>query len=631
MTAAIFHKRALRQGAALFKEQLKRSRTPMIVFAVLSALSIAIALPLSLAGVSAERTHSEALRGFSDHAALAVLFLTCIFTLIHAKRAFSYLHGKCRDDRIMPLPVKSRLLFGAKTLAAFAAAAAPALVFVGIIGIITVCSGETVHDELLVLLSGIPLGAAACVASYGLLAVCCTSSAAAVISFLTICICCPIAVAQCKGMAATFFYASPLVIQSRPFIMEVLTPMAAYEGVNALYWLLFILGCFVLSVFLLRRRKTEGAQTPVAFSLPGRIITVLAAFAAGMMAGSMIGRIGGFTGFVIGFLLGGGTAFFITSSIIFRKKYRLLNLITFGAVSAASIGFAAVCVFAAPAFNSVLPAREDVKSAGYLTYDASFAEPEPQAAVNAAADFDEPQKIDLIWQYHAKVERVYAKNDTRKLFRLFSSNSVVFSANELFGLITPDCEVFAYTLRDGSVITRAYNHNIMAEILYTASWDGDADDEDHLSPGYMSPLTESAAYQAKYMHIPELTAEDIQEIEATIDTDGYTIRNKTDAQKLLQAFQADLAENGFSEVPDSTRASVKLLLQRKHAKASAITKLAAEGAPTFRSKSGRLYVTANYTRTRQVLEEIGVTKNSMPNKDSPYHSITDHTLEKLYK
>ena len=318
MTRTTSVKQDLRQGATIFFYQLKKSRTPLILFAVLAVFFGTTVFALTAMNArSVNRFYQvdrvNAIQSFSTYATLAVFFLTCVFTIIYTLRVFSYLHSKRKADWINPLPVKSGVLFIAKALAAFAAAVVPALVFIGVICIITACSGETVNSEILRLFLGIPLGSIACIAFYGLLAVCCGSSVNTVLSFLAISFCYPFSAAFVKGMIKAFFYAAPFEQTSHSFIMDALNPMAAYDGVNAVYWLLFTLGCFVLSVLLLRRRKAERAQTSFAYRLPCYAVEVLVTFIAGMMTGVIFSSTGVLDGslgsFTFGFILGGGTAF----------------------------------------------------------------------------------------------------------------------------------------------------------------------------------------------------------------------------------------------------------------------------------------------------------------------------------
>ncbi len=149
MTRTTSVKQDLRQGATIFLYQLKKSRTPLILFAVLAVFFGTTVFALTAMNArSVNRFYQvdriNAIQSFSTYATLAVFFLTCVFTIIYTLRVFSYLHSKRKADWINPLPVKSGVLFVAKALAAFAAAVVPALVFIGVICIITAC-----HHRLL--------------------------------------------------------------------------------------------------------------------------------------------------------------------------------------------------------------------------------------------------------------------------------------------------------------------------------------------------------------------------------------------------------------------------------------------------------------------------------------------------
>lgn len=552
---------------------------------------------------------------------------------------FSYLHSKRKADWINPLPVKSGVLFVAKALAAFAAAVVPALVFIGVICIITACSGETVNSEILRLFLGIPLGSIACIAFYGLLAVCCGSSVNTVLSFLGISFCYPFSAAFVKGMIKAFFYAAPFERTSHSFITDALNPMAAYDGVNAVYWLLFTLGCFVLSVLLLRRRKAERAQTSFAYRLPCYAVEVLVTFIAGMMTGVIFSSTGVLDGslgsFAFGFVLGGGTAFIIAHVILFHGFAHILrSLIAYGAVSAAAVGFAAVCVFASPAYNSYLPAREDVKSAGYVGgYNAVLLDGIAQTARGAAADFDKPDDIDLIWDQHKRLVGYFDKASSRAKFRHVISGSLYHVATVLTGAYPNSSELFAYTLNDGSVVTRSFDAMwAMDSILDYDESDSGVNYSDYFAANYMSPITNSAGYIKKYSGILQIGIEDVESTYINIGGIPYSVKNVPSngdqPQKLLQAIQADAKEHGFSNdfSGDGYQMTIYIRQTVPHSSVTAFAlMMPSESAIALNGAQGiDIIVPKEYTRTRWVLEEIGVTKNGKANTETYYYDLNNY-------
>ena len=645
MTRTTSVKQDLRQGATIFFYQLKKSRTPLILFAVLAVFFGTTVFALTAMNArSVNRFYQvdrvNAIQSFSTYATLAVFFLTCVFTIIYTLRVFSYLHSKRKADWINPLPVKSGVLFVAKALAAFAAAVVPALVFIGVICIITACSGEAVNSEILRLFLGIPLGSIACIAFYGLLAVCCGSSVNTVLSFLAISFCYPFSAAFVKGMIKAFFYAAPFEQTSHSFIMDALNPMAAYDGVNAVYWLLFTLGCFVLSVLLLRRRKAERAQTSFAYRLPCYAVEVLVTFIAGMMTGVIFSSTGVLDGslgsFTFGFILGGGTAFIIAHVILFHGFAHILrSLIAYGAVSAAAVGFAAVCVFASPAYNSYLPAREDVKSAGYVGYNAVLFDGISQTARGAAADFDRADDIDLIWDQHKRLVGYFDKASTRAQFRHIITGSLRHVATVLTGAYPNSSELFAYTLNDGSVVTRAFDNMwIMDSIMYYDDAGESSYDiyTDYFAANYMSPITNSAGYLKKYSGILQIGIEDVESTYINIDGIPYSVKNVPSngdqPQKLLQAVQADVKEHGFSNDVDGDGYQM-IIYTNQTVPHSNITAFAlmmpSEPAIALNGVQGiDIIVPKEYTQTRKVLEEIGVTKNGKANTETYYYDLYNY-------
>ena len=95
MTRTTSVKQDLRQGATIFFYQLKKSRTPLILFAVLSVFFGTTVFALTAMNArSVNRFYQvdrvNAIQSFSTYATLAVFFLTCVFTIIYTLRVFSY-------------------------------------------------------------------------------------------------------------------------------------------------------------------------------------------------------------------------------------------------------------------------------------------------------------------------------------------------------------------------------------------------------------------------------------------------------------------------------------------------------------------------------------------------------------
>ena len=644
MTRTTSIKHDLRQGLTVFGYQLKKSRTPLIIFAVIAGFLTTAILSLTLVSANAERMGFEGADAaakalaasvdiFQATASAAVFILTCIFTIIYTLRVFSYLHNKRKADWINPLPVKSGVLFLGKAAAAFAAAVVPALFFLGIICLITLCCGGEVNGAVLRLFLQIPLGSIACISFYGLMAVCCGSSVNTVLSFLAICFCYPLAAQFIRGMAEAFFCGMPSVLPAQSFLFKALNPLAAYDGANVVYWLLFTAGCFVLSVVLLRRRKAERAQTSFAFRLPCYAVEMLVTFIAGMLMGTVFGSLkvlfAPFAGFLFGFLLGGGTAFLVAHVILFKGFARILkSLIFFGAVTAAAVGFTAVCALVSPAYVNYLPDRDAVERAGYVAYDtdmqvsSSFGS--AARAVQASADdWDSADDIDMISQAHSRYVAELKKRGTANCFRNTLTNSF---ANGVFAALgyNDEMDCYAYRMKDGSVITRCYSPRMLefGALDYILN---DADGMfDSFSPDSLDAITSRPAYLQKYSLIAQLSAQDVSNLQVDADIQGnyrtYQLNGdkaQADREKLFTAFREDYLSH---EKPDD--ADIRLVIEPDMTRGGSTPVIfslfgADKAFPFFNYHS--YPVPASYTRTLQVMREIGIIKeNGRHNVKSPY-------------
>jgi hypothetical protein len=319
---------------------------------------------------------------------------------------------------------------------------------------------------------------------------------------------------------------------------------------------------------------------------------------------------------------------------LFHGFARILrSLIAYGAVSAAAIGFAAVCIFASPAYNSYLPAREDVKSAGYVGNNAVLLDGISQTARDAAADFDNPDDIDLIWDQHKRLVGYFDKASSRAQFRHVISGSLRHVATVLTGAYPNSSELFAYTLNDGSVVTRAFDDMwIMDSFMYYDESDSVVNYSDYFAANYMSPITNSAGYIKKYSGILQIGIEDVEFTYINIGGIPYSVKNVPSngdqPQKLLQAIQADAKEHGFSNdfSGDGYQMTICIRQTVPHSSVTAFALMTpSEPAIALNGVQGiDIIVPKEYTRTRKVLEEIGVTKNGKANTETYYYDLNNY-------
>ncbi len=642
MTRITSTKNDLKLGLTVLLYELKQRRTLLIVYSIIAAFLTTVILSLSVVtnqydtnrygfesvyGAAYEPVNG--LQSFHVLAAAAVFLLTSIFTIIYTMRIFSYLHNKRKADRINPMPIPSGVLFIGKALAAFAASVIPALFFIGIICLITVFSGATVNSEVVSLFWQIPMGSIACISFYGLMAVCCGGTANTVLSFLGICFAYPVSAFIIKGMIEAFFFGVPNDIYGQHFLLKALNPLAAYDGVNIIYWVIFTLCCFALSVWLLRRRKAEHAQTSFAFRLPCYVVEILITFIAGMLLGIMFGSYAvlgsAFAGFVFGMILGGGTAFVVCHIILFRGFNSILkSLIGFGAVTVLAIAFTGFCCLTSDNYALYMPSADDIVSVGYINfgdgslYDKSVGDIS-HLINDSAEDFKEESEINSVYNAHQKIVDGFEKCETKTKFQSvtpFSFRSLLYS------LIGESSRYsIAYKLKDGRTVTRFYDSDKLLNLSLDSYYE--YNDYSYYYDYYydvfpIEKLEDTKTYAQKYSAVGRTTAEDLASIEVSINNSMYRISEPKDIEKLFEAFKKDYLENGKSEAM-----GYSLSLNTKDANLGSDAAISVLLSNISNNMHGSMYndygISNNYKNTYDVLEEIGIVdKDKFANKKSPY-------------
>ena len=643
MTRITSTKNDLRLGLTVLLYELKQRRTLLIVYSIIAAFLTTVILSLSVVtnqydtnrygfesvyGAAYEPVNG--LQSFHVLAAAAVFLLTSIFTIIYTMRIFSYLHNKRKADRINPMPIPSGVLFIGKALAAFAASVIPALFFIGIICLITVFSGATVNSEVISLFWQIPMGSIACISFYGLMAVCCGGTANTVLSFLGICFAYPVSAFIIKGMIEAFFFGVPNDIYGQHFLLKALNPLAAYDGVNIIYWAIFTLCCFALSVWLLRRRKAEHAQTSFAFRLPCYVVEILITFIAGMLLGIMFGSYAvlgsAFAGFVFGMILGGGTAFVVCHIILFRGFNSILkSLIGFGAVTVLAIAFTGFCCLTSDNYALYMPSADDIVSVGYINfgdgslYDKSVGDIS-HLINDSADDFKEESEINSVYNAHQKIVNGFEKCDTKTKFQSVTPFSFRSLLHSLIG--ESSRYSIAYKLKDGSTVTRFYDSDKLLNLSLDSYYE--YNDYSYYYDYYydvfpIEKLEDTKTYAQKYSAVGRTTAEDLASIEVSINNSMYRISEPKDIEKLFEAFKKDYLENGKSEAM-----GYSLTLNTKDADLSsgtaAISVLLSNISNNMYGSMYNYYgISSSYKNTYAALEEIGIVdKDKFANKKSPY-------------
>lgn len=593
MTQKTSFKSRLKQMLSFFLSDLKSCNTFLIVFSIISAVAITVCFTicvvlgndssfsmmlsaLSITGIANSGIGEIELFQYSS--ASLVYLISIVFTIIYTVRIYSYLHNKRKADLYGSLPIGRSTLFIAKSVSAYLMSIIPAIFFLSLISIISVCSGHSVVSEVTKLFPEICMGTLASIAFFGLIAVCCGTMLNSVLMFVAVCVAYPLSAIFIKGTVVGCFDGFYVGIFKDSVIMNALNPLAAYDGINVIYWLIFSVVCIALGAFLAKKRKAERAQSAFAFHLPCYIIKVLVSFLAGMFLGVLFGSMnvfGGYAGFVFGFILASVPVYIIVHLILYRGFSKLIKTsIPLGALIIVSCVGVALCCFDAFGYNSYVPKTQDIKSAGF--YDANSNYQAKGSAVgknlkDMADDITDKDTIANILEAHYQLvdNRNYSvKNKFKNTWvSMFKDNVPVFSEISK----NPDY-AFAYTLNNGNIVTRTYSSASAFEETesYLTSSYNELDTSDIIySKGYIkaySPLVKAdykdintfivAGFDGKATDDkhPDFVSSKI----IYTDDDGtvsYSKNYKNAAEKIKEAFLKDLdncSDEDFAKIDQMT-------------------------------------------------------------------------------
>lgn len=593
MTQKTSFKSRLKQMLSFFLSDLKSCNTFLIVFGIISAVAITVCFTicvvlgndssfsmmlsaLSITGIANSGIGEIELFQYSS--ASLVYLISIVFTIIYTVRIYSYLHNKRKADLYGSLPIGRATLFIAKSVSAYLMSIIPAIFFLSLISIISVCSGHSVVSEVTKLFPEICMGTLASISFFGLIAICCGTMLNSVLMFIAVCVAYPLSAIFIKGTVVGCFDGFYVGIFKDSVIMNALNPLAAYDGINVIYWLIFSVVCIALGAFLAKKRKAERAQSAFAFHLPCYIIKVLVSFLAGMFLGVLFGSMnvfGGYAGFVFGFILASVPVYIIVHLILYRGFSKLIKTsIPLGALIIVSCVGVALCCFNAFGYNSYVPKTQDIKSAGF--YDANSNYQAKGSAVgknlkDMADDITDKDTIANILEAHYQLvdNRNYSvKNKFKNTwFSMFKDNVPVFSEISK----NPDY-AFAYTLNNGNIVTRTYSSASAFE-----------ETESYLTNSYNELDTSDIIYSKGYIKAySPLVKADYKDINTFIvsgfdgkatddkhpdfvsskiiytDDDGtvsYSKNYKNTAEKIKEAFLKDLdncSDEDFAKIDQMT-------------------------------------------------------------------------------
>lgn len=520
MTSTVSFKDKLKQILSVLLWDLKGCKGSMTVYAILASVFTVIIFTLVLVltaretlytAVPSTETYAEIplsskMQAFQAISSAFIGLLTLIFSIIYTVQIFSYMHNKRKVDFYGSLPISRARLFLAKCGAAYLFSIVPMLVFMGIIAIMSICTGTLLLPQVTQMYINFIVGTLACISAYGFLSACCGTTFNTVVMFIAVCACYPLSMIFVRGYIDAFFTGAYTGDISKSFLMNALNPISAYFGNNLIYWVIFSIACIAFGTLLIMKRRSERAQTSFAYYIPCHIIKVIVSFLAGMFLGTMFGSLNvfgnGVAGFVFGFILASAPAFLITHMLFYKGMKKLVRTLPiYGGLAIVVIAGVALINLDIFGYNSYVPKTEDVKSAGIILTEYYYSKNDNFSGVmsKSAGDFTEKSDIENIIKVHNKV--LDSRNDEIKSAVKFRCvwGSMLYNA---FGeFIYDDAYAIAYKLNSGRTVTRYYSEAMlsMADSMndddnYYSSYSVDTDSIKSTA----NPLISSKTYITKY-------------------------------------------------------------------------------------------------------------------------------------
>lgn len=480
MTSTVSFKDKLKQILSVILWDLKGCKGSLMVYGILASVATVIVFTLVFV-LTAEKTTfatitvnengissiplTEKMQIFQGFASAIIGVLTLVFSIIYTVQIFSYMHNKRKVDFYGSLPISRARLFLAKCGAAYLFSIVPMLVFMGIIAIVSICTGTFMTSEVTHMYLNFVIGTLACISAYGFLSACCGTTFNTIIMFIAVCVCYPLSMIFVRAYIDAFFTGSYTGNFSDSFITNALNPISAYFGNNLIYWIIFSVVCIAFGTLLIMKRRSERAQTSFAYYIPCHIIKVIVSFLAGMFLGTMFGSLNvfgyGYAGFVFGFILASAPTFLIVHMIFYKGVKQILRTLPiYGGLAVVVIASVAVINFDVFGYNNFVPKAEDVKSAGLISSEHSTVGKDiSKYYTKSAGDFTDEVDIKSIINVHNEILTKKKTNTTSKA--KFSSVWGSMLYNTLREYASDEIITVAYKLNSGRTVTRYYSQNLL--------------------------------------------------------------------------------------------------------------------------------------------------------------------------
>lgn len=555
MTSTASFKDKFKQAFSFFQWELKSCAGTLTIYSILTAVFTVIILTMCLvigfqadanapqdafesAGTALSNSILPELSELNDYSAMSlakaifrilssymVCYMTLIFTVIYTIKVFSYMHNKRQTDMYGSMPISRITLFFSKSATAFIFSVVPAIVFLGIITLISVVLGQPLYGESITMIGKIVMGSLACISAYGLIAICCGTTINSIIMFIVISVAYPLSAYLVRGVMDSFFIGSSSEYLNNSFIMNAFCPLSAYGGANVIYWLIFTIVCLAASAYLVKNRRAERAQSSFAYYLPCHIVKVLVSFLAGMFLGVLFGSLNvfgyGYAGFVFGFILASIPAFIVCHLIFYHGFHKLVRTsVSLGALIVVTVGAMALINFDVTGYNKYVPSVDDIESVGFIDSENCYLSESETSFLkllkDANADFTDESSISNAVELH---KYIIEKTDNSSSSKFVNTWIKTLSAAINFDLY--DYKAFSYKMTNGDLITRKFN----VSSLYSTTLFADDYEESDVDYENIKNLAEKLVctkeYQLKYSAFMNADSEEISYLSVYVERTDY--------------------------------------------------------------------------------------------------------------
>ena len=536
MTLATSFSNKAKQIRSFILWEAKTNAPIMLTYLILLAVALIIPIILQITFFISPNGATDIYLAISQYLIFAI---STIFTLVFTVKQFSYLHNKRKLDMYCSMPASRATQLISKQISCFLFTVVPAVISLLIVLLCYAIFNFNIESNgILQLFPQVIIGAIACITAYGLVAICCGTTANTILMFLAISICYPLAINFIDSTIKTFFYGCASTFSSLGIIKILLCPLDAFNGNHIIYWLIFSVICIAVSVLLIKNRKNDKAQSAFIFTYPCHVVKILVSFVGGMFLGYIPATLSAFDfpfiGFTVGFLIGSLAVYVIAHIILYKGIHEMgKSMITYAVMFAIVIGAISLFNFDVFGYNRAVPEKSEIKSAGIIDLSSApriTTKNCKEHVEKSATDFDDENTINRIYDVQKTMASEfdpYSNEQYIGFWSIFILNMVdddlVYSYNGMHA----DAMSVAFKLDNGKIFTRIYQPQRYDD-LYFDFYD----------------VFSSAKYKLKYSsysddYISKIGSLTVSEIYSD-DIRESVVTNKSDISKIVKGINQDI-------------------------------------------------------------------------------------------